>query len=486
MDGYSISAGASEQLRFVYDEGGSSVRCLECDQHRFVLEGTQLPEVLITCAGNPWGFKMKDKIQLLKNLAGTKQKRFIREAYSYGYTDYSNNHNEFAIISISEKGEYLIKIALNPKGKGQMIPSRDSSGQPLLLSLSFLPNDPLANSSVSIKQSEGLGEGVILTPDQSYLTDQETTDHEQDVKWKSMSDLRTERKAEIFTPPKIGGGEAYDSHELQALGLVLKCAFCESSSKETTATQLAVTANISEIPSNAIILTSCHALVLSRCLAKDNYDDRVIFWGKMMVFGMGLPASLQDSEQHNCPEVVICPLARKETAKGPLQQSAPQRVSPRQQQFRTSVRLAEKLLKQKILVKYSEGQLQEGDARCFKNKASSSCTGLEQEWSTAEGDEFKSKLRGRSLLIIKLHINRWYLCKSGSFLLQTNCQASVMAPSFLISASSRKGKTQSFKVCFHAGVRELPRPLQEVAPPLRSMAQLFCSAMTFRAHLRLL
>lgn len=43
----------------------------------------------------------------------------------------------------------------------------------------------------------------------------------------------------------------------------------------------------------------------------------------------------------------------------------------------------------------------------------SSCTGLEQEWSTAEGDEFKSKLRGRSLLIIKLHINRWYLCKSG-------------------------------------------------------------------------
>lgn len=44
-----------------------------------------------------------------------------------------------------------------------MIPSRDSSGQPLLLSLSFLPNDPLANSSVSIKQSEGLGEGVILS-----------------------------------------------------------------------------------------------------------------------------------------------------------------------------------------------------------------------------------------------------------------------------------------------------------------------------------
>lgn len=49
-------------------------------------------------------------------------------------------------------------------------------------------------------------------PDQSYLTDQETTDHEQDVKWKSMSDSRTERKAEIFTPPKIGGGDAYDSH----------------------------------------------------------------------------------------------------------------------------------------------------------------------------------------------------------------------------------------------------------------------------------
>lgn len=43
------------------------------------------------------------------------------------------------------------------------------------------------------------------------MTDQET-DHEQDAKWKSMSDLRTERKAEIFTPPKIGGGDAYDSH----------------------------------------------------------------------------------------------------------------------------------------------------------------------------------------------------------------------------------------------------------------------------------
>lgn len=57
----------------------------------------------------------------LQNLAGTKQKRFIGEAYSYGYTDYSNNHNEFAIISISEKGEYLIKIALNPKGKVKLV-----------------------------------------------------------------------------------------------------------------------------------------------------------------------------------------------------------------------------------------------------------------------------------------------------------------------------------------------------------------------------
>lgn len=57
-------------------------------------------------------------------------------------------------------------------------------------------------------------------------------------------------------------------------------------------------------------------------------------------------------------------------AKGPLQQSAPQRVSPRQQQFHASVRLAEKLLKQKILVKYSKGQLHKVDARCFKNNAS--------------------------------------------------------------------------------------------------------------------
>lgn len=44
-----------------------------------------------------------------------------------------------------------------------MIPSSDSSGQPLLLSLSFLPNAPLANSSLPMRQPQGLGEGVILS-----------------------------------------------------------------------------------------------------------------------------------------------------------------------------------------------------------------------------------------------------------------------------------------------------------------------------------
>lgn len=78
--------------------------------------------------------------------------------------------------------------------------------------------------------------------------------------------------------------------------------FCESSSKETNPTELAVTASIPEIPPNATVLSSWHACVLSLCLAQDNYNDsvRVLLLGRWKIsvnqYNPNISAALPDKE----------------------------------------------------------------------------------------------------------------------------------------------------------------------------------------------